>query len=159
MNYTLPRATSVYFINNTTVNNFDKVQLGTIAVANGKTLTMNRFFTGSAKIPTLLISDSATVNYTINLTSGFEQICHDVQVQNCTLQYTGSGGAQKSLVVLTHRNPFKNNIYNIGFRTRNQSPNGVAKNAPTLGLMPGGLSPMTMPANGLASDPTKLSNI
>jgi hypothetical protein len=106
----------------------------------------------------IFINYDTIANFTVTMTTGFEQVCHEVKVLGCTLQYTLSGQTQRGMVILSGNNPSKSGN-NLEFRYRNQSPNGVPKNTTSVPLLPGGLRPMTFGTNGSLMDPNKVSNI
>jgi len=121
-----------------TLIDMDKIAWNTVTVTAGTTLTMNKFFSGSPKQkPTIQSSTSGTV-YTITFQDTFEKIAKFVKVSDCSLTTKGQ------LLMLT---PNSNKGGNSGIRYINQSPNGIAKNAPSI------TDTMTCPALGLAADP------
>ena len=101
--------------------NFDKINFKAVTITAGTTQTMNKFFSGSARIPTRI--SSAGANYTIAFQDGFEKITKFIRISNCTLSRPGQ------LLCIT---PNSNKGGNLGVRYINQLPNGVPKNAPTV---------------------------
>jgi hypothetical protein len=99
---------------------------------------MNEFFSGNPSKIIKLTSTSLSTNYTIAFQNGFEKIAKFVDINNCTLS--------KPLQLLVITNSPRNST-NRGIRYINQSPNGIAKNNPSINV------PMTFGAGGLLSDP------
>jgi len=121
-----------------TLINMDKMTWNTVTVTAGTTLTMNKFFSGSpTKKPTIQSSTSGTA-YTITFQDNFEKIAKFVKVSDCSLTSKGQ------LLMLT---PNSDKGGNSGIRYINQSPNGIAKNAPSI------VDTMTSPSFGLVTDP------
>jgi hypothetical protein len=122
-------STNVKTINTATLNigasstfiNCDKINFKTITITTGTTQTFNRFFSGSALIPTRIRSNTTT-NYTITFQDGFEKITKFTKISNCTVSRPGQ------LLCITDKS---NKGGNVGIRYINQSPNGIAKNEPT----------------------------
>ena len=115
--------------NNTTITfglpntliNLHKLIFKNVTLSPGTTYTMNEFFNGS---PSLVTNISANGNnYIINFIDNFEKISKFVNISNCTLS------KPLQLLVLTKS---KINSRNTGIRYINQSPNGIAKNKPSI---------------------------
>lgn len=126
----------------TTLINMDKIVWNIVLAAAGITLTMNKFFSGSPKQKTTIRSGVAGTAYTITFQDNFEKTAKFVKMSDCSLTRRGQ------LLVLT---PNSNKGGNSGIRYINQSPNGIAKNAPSI------VGTMTSPAFGLAADPCFIS--
>ena len=126
----------------TTLINMDKIAWNIVTVTPGVTLTMNKFFSGSPKQKTTIQSATSGTAYTITFQDTFEKIAKFVKVSDCSLTRKGQ------LLMLT---PNSDKGGNSGIRYINQSPNGIAKNAPTVA------DPITYPAAGLAADPCFIS--
>jgi hypothetical protein len=103
--------------------NFDKVNLRRVNITANQTLTMNRFFNGTASYPTRIQCAIATGTYTIAFQDTLEKIANNVKVSGCTLLRPGQ-------LIVNGRNSNKGN--NTGIRFGNQSPNGLPKNTPTI---------------------------
>jgi hypothetical protein len=116
----------------------DKIAWNTVTVTAGVTVTMNKFFSGSPKQKSTIQSSVAGTAYTITFQDTFEKIAKFVKTSDCSLTRKGQ------LLVLT---PNSDKGGNSGIRYINQSPNGIAKNAPSI------TDTMTCPALGLAADP------
>jgi hypothetical protein len=115
------KSTGNYRITNSaTLTNFDKVSLKTITITAGIGVTMNKFFSGSALIPTRIQSTGA--NYTISFQDGFEKITKFTKISNCTVTNRGQ------LLCITDKS---NKGGNVGVRYINQMPNGLPKNNPS----------------------------
>lgn len=126
----------------TTLINMDKIAWNIVTVTAGVTVTMNKFFSGSpTKKPTIQSSVAGTA-YTITFQDTFEKTAKFVKVSDCSLTRKGQ------LLVLT---PNSDKGGNSGIRYINQSPNGIAKNAPSI------VNTMTNPALGLVTDPCFIS--
>jgi hypothetical protein len=108
---------------NSTFVNCNKINFDDVVITAGNTITMNEFFNGSPELQTI-ISSTSTTNYTIAFTDNFEKIAKFVNVNNCTLS------RPQQLVMLT--NTKKSSTNARGTRYNNQSPNGVAKNDPSV---------------------------
>jgi hypothetical protein len=113
--------------------NFDKVIIGIAGI-----ITMNEFFSGSPAIVTNIKSSNTVNNFTIAFQDGFEKITKFVDINNCTLS--------KPLQLLVITNSPRNST-NRGIRYINQSPNGIAKNKPSINV------PLSYGVGGLLSDP------
>ena len=100
---------------------YDKINFRTISVASN--VTMNKFFSGSALIPTRIQSSVAGTNRTITFQDNFEKITKFTKISNCTISRRGQ------LLSITNNS---NKGGNVGVRYINQLPNGVPKNAPTV---------------------------
>jgi hypothetical protein len=122
----------------TTLINMDKIAWNIVLAPAGITLTMNKFFSGSPKQKTTIQSGVAGTAYTITFQDTFEKTAKFVKVSDCSLTRKGQ------LLVLT---PNSDKGGNSGIRYINQSPNGIAKNAPSI------VNTMTNPTLGLAADP------
>jgi len=122
----------------TTLINMDKIAWNTVNVTAGVTLTMNKFFSGSPKQKTTIQSSTSGTAYTITFQDTFEKTAKFVKTSDCSLTRKGQ------LLVLT---PNSDKGGNSGIRYINQSPNGIAKNAPSI------VNTMTSPAFGLVTDP------
>ena len=121
----------------TTLINMDKIAWNIVTVT-GTTLTMNKFFIGSPKQKTTIQSDVAGTAYTITFQDTFEKTAKFVKVSDCSLTRKGQ------LLMLTSNSDKGGNS---GIRYINQSPNGIAKNAPSV------VNTMTSPTFGLVADP------
>ena len=121
----------------TTLINMDKIAWNIVTVT-GTTLTMNKFFSGNPKQKPTIQSSVAGTAYTITFQDTFEKTAKFVKVSDCSLTRKGQ------LLVLT---PNSDKGGNSGIRYINQSPNGIAKNAPSI------VNTMTSPAFGLVTDP------
>ena len=119
---------------------FNKCIIDNIQLQGGQTITMNEFFSGSPSKVINIVSSNVSSNYTIAFQDGFEKIAKFVDISNCTLS--------KPLQLLVITNSKKSST-NIGIRYINQSPNGIAKNQPSVNLT-------TFGAGGLLPDPTNL---
>lgn len=122
----------------TTLINMDKIAWNIVTVTAGVTLTMNKFFSGSPKQKTTIQSSTSGTVYTITFQDTFEKTAKFVKVSDCSLTTKGQ------LLMLT---PNSNKGGNSGIRYINQSPNGIAKNAPSI------VNTMTSPSFGLVADP------
>jgi len=121
----------------TTLINMDKIAWNIVTVT-GTTLTMNKFFSGNPKQKTTIQSSVAGTAYTITFQDNFEKTAKFVKTSDCSLTRKGQ------LLVLT---PNSDKGGNSGIRYINQSPNGIAKNAPSI------VDPITYPSFGLVTDP------
>jgi hypothetical protein len=110
-------------LTNTTLVNIDKVNFNRVIITSGQTLTMNRFFNGTASIPTRVQCATATATYTVAFQDTFEKIANNVKISGCTLSRPGQ-------LIVNGANSNKGN--NTGIRFGNQSPNGLPKNTPTI---------------------------
>jgi hypothetical protein len=108
---------------NSTFVNCNKINFDDVVITAGNTITMNEFFNGSPELQTI-ISSTSTTNYTIAFTDNFEKIAKFVNVNNCTLS------RPQQLLMLT--NTKKSSTNARGTRYNNQSPNGIAKNDPSV---------------------------
>ena len=126
----------------TTLINMDKIAWNRVTVTAGITLTMNKFFSGSPKQKTTIQSSTSGTAYTITFQDTFEKTAKFVKASDCSLTTKGQ------LLMLT---PNSNKGGNSGIRYINQSPNGIAKNAPSI------VNTMTSPTFGLAADPCFIS--
>lgn len=123
--------------NNGTLINMDKINFRTVSIPANASITMNRFFSGSALVPTRI--QSTGTNYTITFQDGFEKITKFIKISNCTVS------RPNQLLCITDKS---NKGGNVGIRYINQSPNGLPKNAPssatpmTYGLAPGVADPL-----------------
>ena len=122
----------------TTLINMDKIAWNIVLAPAGITLTMNKFFSGSPKQKTTIQSSTSGTVYTITFQDTFEKTAKFVKASDCSLTRKGQ------LLVLT---PNSDKGGNSGIRYINQSPNGIAKNAPSI------VNTMTSPAFGLVADP------
>ena len=122
---------------NPTYTNMNCIPWANVNLTSGFTYTMNEFFSGTPSYRTF-ITPSSTTNYIIAFTDNFEKLARFVEVRNCTIT------RPNQLLLLTNS---KNKGTNSGIRYINQSPNGIAKNRPTVP------DPMTYPAGGLVQDP------
>lgn len=121
-----------------TLTNMDKMTWNTVTVTAGVTLTMNKFFSGSPTKKTTIQSSVASTPYTITFQDTFEKTAKFIKISDCSLTRKGQ------LLMLTSNSDKGGNS---GIRYINQSPNGIAKNAPSI------VDTMTSPAFGLAADP------
>ena len=122
----------------TTLINMDKIAWNIVLAPAGTILTMNKFFSGSPKQKTTIQSSTSGTAYTITFQDTFEKTAKFVKVSDCSLTRKGQ------LLMLT---PNSDKGGNSGIRYINQSPNGIAKNAPSI------VNTMTSPAFGLVADP------
>lgn len=120
------------------LTNMHKIPWGTVILTSGVTYTMNQFFCGTPNYKTI-VQASSTTNYIITFQDNFEKVARFVDIRNATFTRPGQ------LLLLT-RYP-ANSTNTAGMRYVNQSPNGLAKNNPTV------MDPMTYPATGLVQDP------
>jgi hypothetical protein len=111
---------SILSLGTSTVINCDKINFRTISISSGATITMNKYFSGSAIIPTTIRS---IATHTIVFQDGFEKITKFTKISNCTVSRRGQ------LLCITDKS---NKGGNVGVRYINQLPNGVPKNAPTV---------------------------
>jgi hypothetical protein len=121
----------------TTLINMDKIAWNIVTVT-GTTLTMNKFFSGSPKQKTTIRSTTSGTAYTITFQDTFEKTAKFVNASDCSLTRKGQ------LLMLT---PNSDKGGNSGIRYINQSPNGIAKNSPSV------VDPITYPSFGLVADP------
>jgi hypothetical protein len=103
--------------------NFDKVNLRRVNITANQTLTMNRFFNGTASIPARVQCATATGTYTVAFQDTFEKIANNVKVSGCIVQ-------NRDQLIVNGAN--SNKGLNTGIRFGNQSPNGLPKNTPTI---------------------------
>ena len=122
----------------TTLINMDKIAWNIVLAPAGTILTMNKFFSGSPKQKTTIQSSTSGTAYTITFQDTFEKTAKFVKVSDCSLTRKGQ------LLMLT---PNSDKGGNSGIRYINQSPNGIAKNSPSI------VNTMTSPAFGLVADP------
>jgi hypothetical protein len=122
----------------TTLINMDKIAWNIVNVTAGITLTMNKFFSGSPKQKTTIQSSTSGTVYTITFQDTFEKTAKFVKTSDCSLTRKGQ------LLMLT---PNSDKGGNSGIRYINQSPNGIAKNSPSI------IDPITYPSFGLVADP------
>jgi hypothetical protein len=122
----------------TTLINMDKIAWNIVTVTAGITLTMNKFFSGSPKQKTTIQSSTSGTVYTITFQDTFEKTAKFVKTSDCSLTRKGQ------LLMLT---PNSDKGGNSGIRYINQSPNGIAKNSPSI------IDPITYPSFGLVADP------
>ena len=122
----------------TTLINMDKIAWNIVLAPAGTILTMNKFFSGSPKQKTTIQSSTSGTAYTITFQDTFEKTAKFVKVSDCSLTRKGQ------LLMLTSNSDKGGNS---GIRYINQSPNGIAKNAPSI------VNTMTSPAFGLVADP------
>jgi hypothetical protein len=121
-----------------TLINCHKINFDNIRVNQGSIVTMNEFFSGSPSLVTNIVSNGT--NYTIAFEDGFEKIAKFIDISSCTLS------KPLQLLVLTKS---KRSSTNIGIRYINQSPNGIAKNQPSV-------NQTTFGVGGLLADPINL---
>lgn len=114
---------SILALGTSTLIDCDKVNFRTVSISSGATLTMNKFFSGSALIPTTV---RAAATYTITFQDGFEKITKFTKISNCTMSRRGQ------LLCITDKS---NKGGNVGIRYINQSPNSIPKNAPSIANM------------------------
>ena len=122
----------------TTLINMDKIAWNIVTVTAGTTLTMNKFFSGSPKQKTTIQSSTSGTVYTITFQDTFEKTAKFVKTSDCSLTRKGQ------LLMLTSNSDKGGNS---GIRYINQSPNGIAKNSPSI------IDPITYPTFGLVADP------
>jgi hypothetical protein len=122
---------------NTSIVNFNRCPVKNIVITAGKTVTLDQFFTGTPTNPAVISASTAAGTYNVAFTDSFEKIATNVITQGCV----SSRPMQLILSSPSRINTIK--ATNSGIRYVNQSPNGVAKNAPTKTGMfvgvPGGL--------------------
>jgi hypothetical protein len=130
----------------TTILGFNKIDIETVTITGGTTLTMDGFFTGRpGRLCT--IQSTNTTNYIISFLDPFEKITQFVRMTNCTIASTSS------VLLVTTDGAFTNittTSANSRVRYINQNPNGVGKGLqvePTRSIYLGGNS------FGLTSDP------
>ena len=128
----------------TTFINCDKINFKTITMTAATTQTFNRFFSGSALVPTRIQSGTAGTNYTITFQDSFEKITKFTKISNCTVTNRGQ------LLCITDKS---NKGGNVGIRYINQLPNGLPKNSPST-ANPLGYATSTY----LLSDPNTILN-
>lgn len=121
-----------------TLINMDKIAWNIVTVTAGTTVTMNKFFSGSPKQKTTIQSSIAGTAITITFQDTFEKTAKFVKTSDCSLTRKGQ------LLMLT---PNSDKGGNSGIRYINQSPNGIAKNDPSI------VDPITYPSFGLVTDP------
>jgi len=121
-----------------TLTGMDKIVLDTVTVTAGITLTMNKFFSGSPNQKTTIRSSVTGTVYTITFQDTFEKTAKFVKISDCSLTRKGQ------LLMLTSNSDKGGNS---GIRYLNQSPNGIAKNSPSI------TDTMTNPTFGLVADP------
>jgi hypothetical protein len=128
--------TTISFTTSTLIN-LHKLIFKNVLLGASSTITMNEFFSGSPSLVTNVNSTSGS-NYTIAFQDGFEKISKFVNISSCTLS------KPLQLLVLTKS---KINSRNSGIRYINQSPNGIAKNKPSI------INQTTYNSQMLISDP------
>lgn len=121
----------------TTLINCHKINFNNVIISPA-TITMNEFFSGSPGFITNVRSSSLTTNYTIAFQDEFEKITKFTNIRGCTLA--------KPMQLLSLTNMTTKST-NRGIRYINQSPNGIAKNKPSIN------SPMAFSTGGLIHDP------
>lgn len=107
-------------LHNSTFINCDKINFKKIIITAATTQTFNRFFSGSALVPTII--QSTGTNYTIAFQDGFEKITKFTKISNCTISRPGQ------LLCITDKS---NKGGNVGVRYINQMPNRVPLNNPS----------------------------
>lgn len=129
----------INIIGNSTWTNMHEMPLVKVNIG-ANTVTMNQFFIGT---PSQICQISAiSTNYTIVFQDTFEKIGRNVSISGATLS------RPMQLLVINNAKFNTNRGTNaLGIRYVNQSPNGFAKNKPSI------TDTMTVPALGLASDP------
>ena len=110
----------------TTFLNFNKIIFRSVVLTSGSTYNMNTFFSGSANVKTK-VSSSASTNYIITFTDGFEKIAKFVKVSNCTITNRG-----QLLITTDKGNGNTLGFSNSGIRYINHTPNGISKNNPSV---------------------------
>jgi hypothetical protein len=121
----------------TTLIDCHKIVFNEVQITSGITVTMNEFFSGTPTQNVNVSSATAGSTYTIAFQDGFEKIAKFVDVSDCTLL------RPLQLLILTNNTL----VRCTGIRMNNQSPNGVAKNNPSVNQS------MSYSANLLTSDP------
>ena len=109
-----------------TLTNMNKMLGGNIVINTSSppvTLTMNEFFCGDATNQTNITTTSTTNNAIVTFTDNFEKIAKFVNMNGVTFT------KPQQLILITNQ-PKKTR--NIGIRYGNQSPNGLAKNEPSV---------------------------
>lgn len=123
----------------TTLINCHKIDFENVIITVGITLTMNEFFSGSPSRIVNISSVGGLAPYIIAFQDDFEKISKFVNINNCTLS--------KPLQLLVITNSPKSSTNTRGIRYINQSPNGIAKNKPSVNV------PMAYGVGGLINDP------
>lgn len=131
--------TTISVISSHTFTNVQYILFPNISVASGITLTMNEFFSGSPEKICNVNPTTADTTYTVAFSDGFEKITKFTKINGCIVP------RRLQLIALTDG---FNNGNNQGIRFINQSPNGFAKNNPSV------TNGMTYPTFSLTSDPT-----
>jgi hypothetical protein len=125
-----------------TLIGFDKCSgFGFISIANGITVTMDKFFSGRPDCISEVLCSTTTGSYTITFQDDLEKFANWVRVSNCTLTRRGQ------LLILNQRATTSTGR-NTGVRYINSWPNGVPKHSP---FTPD--SSTAYGAGGLLSDP------
>jgi fibronectin-binding autotransporter adhesin len=122
---------------NTALRGMNKIPVPKINVTAASILSMDQFFTGTPSNPCAIACSTAASTYSVVFPDTFERIATNVITSGCVL----SRPMQLILSSPSRINTIRTT--NSGVRYVNQSPNGVAKNAPTKTGMfigvPGGL--------------------
>lgn len=121
--------------------NVDKMPFRSVSIPANRTMTMDRFFSGSDSNICQITSTGA--NYTIAFTDGFEKIAKNVAISGATLS------RPNQLLVVTNARFNTNRGTNVGLRYKNEMPNGFSK-----GLQNG--RNLITPSEMLVSDPNFL---
>lgn len=130
---------TISVISSHTFTNVQYILFPDVSVASGITLTMNEFFSGSPEKICNVNPTTADTTYTVSFSDGFEKITKFAKINGCIV------ARRLQLIALTDG---FNNGNNQGIRFINQSPNGFAKNNPSV------TNGMTFPTFSLTSDPT-----
>jgi hypothetical protein len=126
-----------------TLIGFDKANgLNNISIANGITVTMDKFFSGRPGVITNVYCTTTTGAYTITFQDTIEKLANWVRVSNCTLSRPGQ-------LLILNQKATTGTGRNVGVRYQNVWPNGVPKDSPFTSN-----TPMAYGAGGLLSDPT-----
>lgn len=110
-----------------TLINMNQINWGTVTITSSVTITMNRFFSGSAKIPTRIQCLTPTLTYNIQMQDGFEKIAKFINISGCVMINTTN--APSNLRVITSQS---NKGLNSGLKFINNIPNGIPRNMPTV---------------------------
>lgn len=108
-----------------TLTNMNKIVWGNVILdtVSAIGLNMNEFFSGDATTQTNITTNNAAINATVTFTDNFEKIAKFVNMNGVTFT------KPQQLILITNQ-PKKTR--NIGIRYGNQSPNGLAKNEPSV---------------------------
>jgi hypothetical protein len=130
-----------------TLINMNQINWLGVTITNAVTITMNKFFSGSAKVPTTVTCASPTLTYNIQMQDGFEKISKFINLSNCVMINTTA--APSNVRVITSQS---NKGRNTGLYFVNNKPNGIPRNMPTVPTQIG------YNCGGYIDDPIKLLN-